>query len=317
MINLEIFMKNYIPQTQYFNDFLELLNAAETKYTLSLKDACKALKCSRSYAQKYIRPNVPSIYLSNGKGTGKVNYAKLVSSIINKRKNNIDNNNYSNESIYLDEKAFNSFILSCITSCKKRSKKAYKTFFIKTDCLEVYYKELLNLYLSLTKNIKTDKNILNEIDILYLKYAKNNYVKNIIHPAIVQKDKRTTAEFINVAVPNIPIREWQAVHDLMDYGDIEETIYRQLFKEGCIRLEIKLPDKNGEIKDKGKIYYIPDPVPIKQPILNTKDILKNYDKKEHNSINEIIQYLIYTDCINIKQSAWIEYNKMLGNNITY
>lgn len=53
-------MRNYIPQQQKFNDFSDLIDAAATQYTLSFKDACKALKCSRSWAQKYIRPNVPN-----------------------------------------------------------------------------------------------------------------------------------------------------------------------------------------------------------------------------------------------------------------
>ena len=63
-------MRNYIPQQQQFNKFADLLEAASTQYTLSFRDACKALKCSRSWAQKYIRPNVANIYLPNGKGTG-------------------------------------------------------------------------------------------------------------------------------------------------------------------------------------------------------------------------------------------------------
>ena len=65
-------MRNFIPQQEKFYHFSELINAAKYQYTLSFKDACKALKCSRSWAQKYIRPHVPTIYLTNGKGTDKV-----------------------------------------------------------------------------------------------------------------------------------------------------------------------------------------------------------------------------------------------------
>ena len=159
-----------------------------------------------------------------------------------------------------------------------------------------------------------------EINTLYLKYAKDDYVKDIIHPAIVQHTKRTDAEFIDVEIPNVPIEEWKAVHDLMDYGDIEETIYRSLFKEGCIRIEIKLPDKNGEIKETGKVYYISDPAPVNAIILNEtiiKHILRNYSEEDKKNVEEQLYHLIYNDRINIKQSAWIKYNNMLDNHITY
>lgn len=79
-------MRKHIPQTENFKGFIELVEAAETKYTLPFKEACKYLKCSRSWVQKYIRPNVPSIYLSNGKGTSSVNYARMVTSIISQKK---------------------------------------------------------------------------------------------------------------------------------------------------------------------------------------------------------------------------------------
>ena len=101
-------------------------------------------------------------------------------------------------------------------------------------------------------------------------------------------------------------------------GDIEETIYRSLFKEGCIRIEIKLPDKNGEIKELGKVYYISDPEPINQNIpdeLMVQKILRKYSEKE--DIENRLYNLIYNDAINIRQSAWFEYNNMLGFSITY
>lgn len=311
-------MRNFIPQQQQFDKFTDLIDAAATQYTLSFKDACKALKCSRTWAQTYIRPHVPNIYIQNGKGTGKANYARLVSLAVNKQNGA---SGYSNESVYLDETAFNQFIFDSITTCQKRSKKVYKTAFIKPEYIITYYQELLCLYCKLfdakLKKAEVEK-LWEEIDILYLKYAKNDYVKEIIHKSIVYQTKRTDAEFVNVAVPDVPIMEWKAVHDLMDYGDVEETIYRDLFKEGCIRIEIKLPDKHGEIKEIGKIYYISDPNPVKQPTPDEnmiKKILLNYSDKE--DAERKLRSLIHNDRMNIKQSAWIEYNNMLGNTITY
>ena len=114
--------------------------------------------------------------------------------------------------------------------------------------------------------------LLDRMHSLYLIYTKDKFVEEIIHPAIVSQTKRTVAEFIDVAMPTTPISQWKAVHDLMDYGDIEETIYRQLFSEGCIRVEIKLPDKNGVVKDTGKVYYISGPEPMKKEALSADEI---------------------------------------------
>lgn len=302
--------KSFKQQDVHFDNFSDLINAASVTYTLSLKAACKKLKCSRSWATKYIRPNVPSIYIPNGKGTGKPNYARMVSLAI-KKEPDMSNNRYSNESIYLDKKAFNEYVLSCITSCKKRSKSVFRTMFIKPDCLEEYYRELLKIALDRKNNFS--------IGNLYLKYAKNEYVKKIIGPAEVYATNRTKAEFIDVPLPDVPIQDWKAVHDIMDYGDVEETIYREMFKEGYIRVELKFPDQDGVIKNTGKVYYIPDPVRFKKVIPDgemSKRILSSYGKKD-NAEKILDDLICYVDNMNIKQSAWIEYNVMLGNKITY
>lgn len=122
-------MKNYIPQQQKFKSFSDLVETATTTYTLTFKAACKALKCSRSWAHTYIRTNVPHIYLSNGMGTNKPNYAKIVSQAVNMQNGNEDAP-YSYESIYLDEEAFNNFIFSSLVSCQKRSKRIYPSYFL-------------------------------------------------------------------------------------------------------------------------------------------------------------------------------------------
>lgn len=316
-------MKKYIPQQQKFESFLDLVEAATTTYTLSFKGACKALKCSRSWAQTYIRPNVPHIYLSNGMGTNKPNYAKIVSQEINKR-NGEEDAPFSYESIYLDEAAFNKFIRDSIVSCQKRSKLIYKSYFIKKEDLTYYYISLLDLYMRLgeAKYRSDKKNLREKMDKLYLYYTDDKLVKDILHPAMVSPTKRTEAEFIDVTIPETPISQWKAVHDLMDYGDIEETIYRQLFSEGNIRVEIKLPDKNGVVKDTGKVYYISDPEPIKRNILSAdekKCILSVYQKSDEiwEKASEKLESLLLIDKMNVKQAAWVEYNNALSRKVRY
>ena len=70
--------------------------------------------------------------------------------------------------------------------------------------------------------------------------------------------QRGKAERVDVAYPGEfdPTR-WIAAHDIKDYGDTDESVYRYLFRRGCIRIEIAVPDAKGEVGS--KIYYIEDP----------------------------------------------------------
>lgn len=71
---------------------------------------------------------------------------------------------------------------------------------------------------------------------------------------IANHTKRTA--FSRVSVPaklSFGSDTLRSVHDMKDYGDTDELIYRDLFKCGAIRVELALPGKNGKLSK--KIYY--------------------------------------------------------------
>lgn len=254
-------MKKHIQrQDENFETFNQLVMAAAETYTLSLKSACKALKCSRSWANNYIRPYVPAIYVSNGRLTDpkgnvikKTNYAYILSIMVNEIR--VDGEtDPSNESIYLDKQKFNEYVKSRIVKCQKRSKKVPKTYFIAEEKLKEYYLELF-------KNLFSNKVDEQDLTKIFLSYVDDD-IRSTIEKNIVLPTKRTKAEWVDVKLPEADIKDWKAVHDLMDYGDVEETIYRELFRNGSIRIELMFPDKEGTLKSKGKVYYIDDPNPI-------------------------------------------------------
>ena len=92
------------------------------------------------------------------------------------------------------------------------------------------------------------------------------------HVNYLEQDKKTKKLYNNqqditkrkLAEPelitNIQIKDvysiWVAPHELKDYGDSDELIYRKFFREGYIRIELHVPDVNGEVGK--KIFYIPD-----------------------------------------------------------
>ena len=320
-------MKTFKPQDEHFNNFPELLKACQTTYTLPFKHACQMLKCSRSWAQNYIRPHVPCVYLSNGirdNGQYRINYARIVSERFGKA---------SDESIYLDEKAFNKYIFQSIVSCQKRSKCVCASYFMNPSQYKNYLFNLVDLRYKLCTCKPEDAveslRLLHEISKVYRQYIDTDILQIIDTPASCFK--RTDSEYIDVPVPNAPIASWMAVHDLMDYGDVEETIYRRLYKNGCIRIELRLPDKNGEVKNSGKIYYITDPEPIiPQPV---PDRLLQKWKNEYGEsfLNGYFNTYIPTDSyyaarqnlytlddsLVITQSAWQNYCKQFGKDFLY
>lgn len=46
-----------------------------------------------------------------------------------------------------------------------------------------------------------------------------------------------------------------AVHDIKDYGDTDEMVYRDIFRAGHTKLTISIPCVDGSVSD--KIYYLP------------------------------------------------------------
>lgn len=111
-----------------------------------------------------------------------------------------------------------------------------------------------------------------------------------------------------------------AVHDIMDYGDCEETIYRELFNNGYIRVEVVINNDTNGISSSCKVYYISDPEPVspKHPSFSfTDSLVKSYPVELQTLASERIQYLLSLDSITIKFSAWQKYNNTIGNVVSY
>lgn len=56
---------------------------------------------------------------------------------------------------------------------------------------------------------------------------------------------------------------WRTVADMMDYGDAAETHYRQLFRDGAVRCSIEIPQGGG--KATRHVMFAPDPEPESVP----------------------------------------------------
>lgn len=243
--------REVIAQQERFENFGDLMVALQTKYTLSFKAACKALKSSRSWVNNYIRPFVPCVYISNGYGKNRINYLEIISRSLREE---------FKDNIYFDEESFNAFVSECVVKCQKRSKRVHIGNFVPEEKQKAYYRALMRCSREVTNLNKKETE--EKFRKVYDKYVPNytDFEKNILH-----SHRRTEGIWIDVDLPKVPISSWEAVHDLMDYGDTEEPHYRRLFAQGYIKVELAVPSQDEDKKDSKKVFYIKDPSPCSSP----------------------------------------------------
>lgn len=239
-----------------FDSWNKLLDALRYEYTTSLKDVCKMLKASRDWVNTYVRPNVRSTYLNNNiraeRSTG-VNWVRMAS---------IDLEKEMSESVWFHTKDLQAFIRDSVSSVTKQTKAVPVTFFMTCNARNEYTAEL-HVYDEMiynTKSIPKRARLFLERDQCYLKYIYDDNATNELLTHRMNVGKRSLAPATPVSLPETPIADWVAPHDIKEYGDADETIYRHFFREGYIRIEVNMPALNGVIGK--KIYYVPDPDPI-------------------------------------------------------
>ena len=106
------------------------------------------------------------------------------------------------------------------------------------------------------------KDILKRIEIIQsmdkLIQASVNTIGKEIYSNLPSCYKRGACPVVKCNLPEFQLADMISVHDLKDYGDCDEEIYRQLFLDGCYRLEINIPGENGILSK--KVYYLkPEP----------------------------------------------------------
>lgn len=243
-----------------YDNWTKLVGAMQSTYTIGFREACELLKSSRSWMTVHIRPFVPAVYLSSGRGTGKVNWVYLAGLRLNKR---------LTDSIYLDARKLDEYVRGCVYSSTKQIKSVPYTYFMDARAAEAYcaeYAHFTDLIIS-CKDIKEMSDYERKQKACHLKYIREDalylFDDNAPENKIVNVAKRTLVQPIPVPIPSTPISEWMAIHDLRGYGDVDETIYRRLYREGCVRLELHFPDEAGVIGK--KVFYVKDPDWIEDP----------------------------------------------------
>ena len=264
--------------------WLETLQLLETTHTTSIKRGCKALKCSRTWFTKYILPWVEddAIYLA-GRGSSGANWVTGAALQLGRV-------GELTESIWLNTAAFDRLVRSSVTSATQQTKliplinfvpeSQIKDFEAMHDAIEEARKNgVLDgakpLYVKMLEELK--ERFLPPEAIEFLK-------KNEVSPTARGRVPR-----VDVPLPSVPIERWMAVHDLKDYGDTDEEVYRSLFSGGAVRLCLQIPLNGSTEEASEKIFYVEDPDPIRLVSPRTPFALVSYAAYSASNIPQLIR----------------------------
>lgn len=224
------------------------LDELRKNYTMSVREACKILKCDRSWVQKYVRPNVHYIYLSSGKGTGKINYVYIAGKLLHRE---------MKESVWLDTKEFECLIRNNMSHCSRQTINIPIEYIIAQDRIRGFQAE----YRRIEEDMQQCMEWGDFLKLKRLKEKREDVIKGnlsvvgkIIYETLPSKYKRTETEAVACEIPTYELDDLIAAHDLKEYGDTDEEVHRFLFENGCFRMELNLKDKTGKVSK--KVYYL-------------------------------------------------------------
>lgn len=244
------------------------LDALQRDYTLSFKAMCRVLKCSREWARRYLKPHLHYIYLSNGAGQ-KANFIKAANMFLNEHKT---------ESTWFSKLEFEELIKSHIVEVTRQTIRIPLELIIREDMLEHFSSEFIPSAdivkkmlegapaSEIEKMVAKREAVINECATQKGLYLYNNQANMY---------KRTSSKAVKCSLEDFrfSISELEAVHDLKQYGDSDEEIYRRLFNQGVYKLVLRIPDENNICSDRVYYYEADDGLNLRDSI---ETILVNY-----------------------------------------
>ena len=238
----------------------DLIDALETTYTTSYKDVCRLFRCSRQWVAQYIKPFVRHIYIGSGRhtdGTFGANWVKMAAMKLQRPE--------MTESVWFHTEDLLAYIDRAVVSCTKQTKRIPMTYLIPEDRVEEFAAERNRLrnQMNNAENPKEYVALMNQYYAVPDAFIKKDAATTRLLEGRAKSTARTKAPAVEVPLPDRYTESWEAPHDLKDYGDADEVIYRNLFEEGRIRIELQMYSVDG--KAGTKIFYTPDPEPLQVP----------------------------------------------------
>lgn len=242
-------------------EWAALLSDLENNYTLSIRDMCCKLKASRGWVSTYITPNLPDkIILPSGHGKDaktSLNWAFVASEMLGRK---------ITEKLWYRQTDFDSLMSKSISSITRQTYCVPCEFFVTdvkafSDEYDAYSKELADL--RETASIPTNRKFISLFRLekkrsdLWRTYLREE-LKDIVSAGECYTTGRSKVDRIPVELDNVVsmMDSWIAPHDIKNYGDTDEMMFRRFFNEGYYRIELGFESKEGTACR--KIYYIKD-----------------------------------------------------------
>lgn len=246
-------MKENIGVEEKFDSWTDLVAALESKYTTSLREVCQMLKSSREWVNRYIRAFVSCVYVrSNKRGETKagIDWLRVASIQLGKP---------MQDSIWFNTTQLQKYILDSVVSVSKQTK-SIPVQMLMEPAKAAEYRQAYDDYERKIKEARSPvvlAELCKQRDGLYKEFVRGDILTTELISSRVSVTKRSEVEAMQVLLPDVSIGEWIAPHDIKEYGDADETIYRNFFRSGYIRIELQLKDMDGCIGS--KVYYTEDP----------------------------------------------------------
>lgn len=237
----------------------EVLELLQTTHTICMRDICQQLKSSRTWVAQYIMPYLDKLYLDTGFRGNKMttkSWTKIAAIMLN-------DNKYLANSLWCNEEQYDRLIRMHVVSVTKQTK--YIPFELLVKDKHQFAKEYNQIAESISKKEADMRYNGYDKEIIRLLNAEKKQLEEIVekHMSDIGKmvrskgatliTKRSNTIPINVTLPETPISEWRALHDEKSYGDTDESVLRNFFQKGCLRVEVRIPDPK-EIKDPAAIF---------------------------------------------------------------
>lgn len=212
---------------------------------ISIKDACRLMKCSRSWLHRYIQPHihyvfVPGIVLAVARHSGDI--------ALDRR-----------ESVYLDADEFDALIRKNMTYTRQAITVPAEAL-MQSSAIQKWHamhREAKATYSEHCTQVRNGKELPVPRSIFFAG-ANNFYSSNLAQKyTLGDATKRSQIKPTRVKAPQYELKDLIAVHDVKDYGDSDELIYRDFFASGYYKLTLRVCDADGVPAE--KIYYLAPP----------------------------------------------------------
>lgn len=274
-------------------EWRSILHALETTHDLTIRGMCKLLKTGRTWVKRNIVPQISEnmIYLPchRGKEGKGVNWAKVAAWQLGR--------DDIVESKWFCRQDFYDLIKRSVVSVTKQTIRLPVEFFVQDRAA---FKARYYAFSDKITEVMQDKSISDlkrvlALNNLYQKQADlwlsemTEEMAQIVEEGECAKTPRSKIEAMPCTYDVVPEMEnWIAPHDIMEYGDCDEQIYRKFFAYGYIRIEIQI--KGEEDKICKKVFYLNEPNPYR-----------------HEYVNE---YMVFS------YAAWLKYKDVILANST-